>query len=366
MPTASGFGAFAQGVRHSRRRFLATAASAGIAALAAVRGECALARPKPTSASGAPPMALVHDQVCKTHQPDGPDRPESPKRYDAVLGELKRNGSLAAIHSLRPREATDEEILACHGDAYLERITREIESGAQKLSTGDTYVCRRSLKAAHYAAGGACVAVEAVVKGQAKNAFCLTRPPGHHATANRGMGFCVLNNVAIAARFAQRSLGVGKVLIIDWDCHHGNGTQDIFYEDGSVFFFSTHQSPWYPWTGAKEETGRGKGLGTTLNCPLARGSGRKEFFTAFQRMAEAAHRFKPELVLLSAGFDSRHGDPLGRLELADQDYVDLTSFVLDIARDHCQGRVASILEGGYSLTGLASAAAAHIGCLQRA
>ena len=205
-----------------------------------------------------------------------------------------------------------------------------------------------------------------MLSGQVRNAFCLTRPPGHHATHDRGMGFCIFNNAGIAARYAQRTHQVGKVLIIDWDVHHGNGTQDLFYEDESVFYFSTHQSPWYPGTGAATETGHGKGLGTTLNCPLARGAGRKELFAAFeQQLAPAVDRFKPELIIISAGFDARHGDPLGGFELVDQDYVDLTSLVLQMARTHAGGRVLSVLEGGYNLTGLGSAAAAHCGRLQQ-
>jgi len=151
------------------------------------------------------------------------------------------------------------------------------------------------------------------------------------------------------------------VLIVDWDVHHGNGTQEIFYDDPSVFYFSTHQSPWYPWTGKRDETGHGKGLGTTLNCPFSRGAGRKEFMAAFRdKLAPAVSRFKPELIILSAGFDSRHGDPLGRLELTDKDYRDLTGLVLDMARQSANGRVVSILEGGYNLAGLGKAAAAHV------
>ena len=314
-------------------------------------------------ATGDRPTALIYDEVSKCHV-TGINRPECPQRYDALLNSLKKCDYFSALKPFQARAATDGEILACHTSAYLARARREIESGVTKLSTGDTYVCRDSLKAAYYASGAACVGVDAVLSGQAKNAFCLTRPPGHHATADRGMGFCIFNNAGIAARYAQQTYGVGKVLIVDWDVHHGNGTQDIFYEDGSVFYFSTHEAPWYPWTGVKGETGRGKGLGTNLNYPMARGAGRKEFIPAFEELASATERFKPDLVIISAGFDARHGDPLGRFELTDEDYVDLTAFVLEIARDHAGERLVSILEGGYSITGLASAATAHCGRLQ--
>jgi acetoin utilization deacetylase AcuC-like enzyme len=320
---------------------------------------------KPNKDSSAlSPTALVHDEICKTHVA-GAGRPECPQRYEAVLAALKKNASFSAFKIFKARPATDEEILACHRKAYLAKARREIESGATRLSTGDTYVCHESLKAADYAAGAACVAVDAVLKDGTKNAFCLTRPPGHHATQDRGMGFCIFNNAAIAARYAQRKHGIHKLAIVDWDVHHGNGTQDIFYEDGSVFYFSTHEDHWYPWTGTKDETGRGKGRGANLNCPLARGAGRKEFRLAFEKWMSAMNRFKPELILISAGFDARHGDPLGQLELTDEDYIELTAKVLDIAHHHAGGRVVSILEGGYNLTGLASAAAAHCSRLQQ-
>jgi acetoin utilization deacetylase AcuC-like enzyme len=175
------------------------------------------------------------------------------------------------------------------------------------------------------------------------------------------MGFCIYNNIAIAARYAQRKHHVERVLIADWDVHHGNGTQDTFYSDPSVFFFSTHQSPWYPGTGLAQETGAGKGRNTTLNCPFPAGAGRELIVEAFRnQLLPAAEKFRPDLVLISAGFDSREGDPLGRFRLADSDFAELTRIMLDIANRHARGRIISVLEGGYSLNGLASAATAHV------
>jgi acetoin utilization deacetylase AcuC-like enzyme len=214
------------------------------------------------------------------------------------------------------------------------------------------------------AAGTALNAVDAVMEGRARNAFCVVRPPGHHANASRGMGFCLLNNIAIAARYAQRRHGVGRVLIVDWDVHHGNGTQDIFYGDGSVFFFSTHQWPLYPGTGRANERGSGAGAGTTMNCPFPAGSGRREILGAVREsLMPAMREYRPELVLVSAGFDSRVGDLLGRFTLTDDDFAELTEAVMEIADASAGGRVVSLLEGGYSLSGLASASTAHVGAL---
>jgi acetoin utilization deacetylase AcuC-like enzyme len=194
-----------------------------------------------------------------------------------------------------------------------------------------------------------------------RNAFAAVRPPGHHATADAGMGFCVFNNVAIGARYAQRRHGLARVLIVDWDVHHGNGTQAIFYDDPSVFYFSIHQRPHYPGTGRANQTGTGAGQGFTLNCPLAAGSGGREARAAFlDRLVPAMRDFRPELVLVSAGFDARVGDPLGGLVLTDDDFADLTGIAMDIAAEYAGGRLVAALEGGYNLPGLAAAAGAHV------
>lgn len=308
-------------------------------------------------------MIFSTDAKCRKHDA-GPGHPEQPARYDAVLAALEKAGLRAKTREVPGLAVKGEDLLLVHTPAYVDLAEREIRGGAGQLSTGDTSVCADSWDAAMAAAGCGFAAVEAVVKGGEKTAFCLVRPPGHHASAGRGMGFCVVNNVALAARYAQKRLGIGRVLIVDWDVHHGNGTQDIFYADGSVFFFSTHQWPWYPGTGRAEETGEGEGKGTTLNCPLPAFSGRAEIFECFEKkLLPAMETFRPELVLISAGFDSRAGDPLGHFQLTDTDFADLTRMVRGIAAKSAGGRVVSLLEGGYSLTGLASAATAHVTAL---
>jgi acetoin utilization deacetylase AcuC-like enzyme len=245
-------------------------------------------------------------------------------------------------------------------------VERDVRAGRDGLSTGDTDICPRSLEAAVRGAGLCLNAVDLVMKGEADNAFCIVRPPGHHATPDRGMGFCLFNNVAVAARYAQKEYGVDRVAIADWDVHHGNGTQDIFYKDPSVFFFSTHQSPWYPGTGDLEETGTGAGKGTTLNCPFPAGSGREQILGAFRGKFQALmEEYKPGLLLLSAGFDSRRGDPLGHFRLTDEDFAELTNIMRKIADKHAGGRLISVLEGGYDLDGLTKAVGAHAQALNR-
>ena len=303
---------------------------------------------------------LLADPVSKEHC-TGPGHPERPERFDAAAGALA-GLDLTRIES---RAAVEEEVALCHSPKYIRVVQRDVASGFGDLSTGDTAVCTSSMQVALRAAGGVLNAVDAVMAGTVRNAFCIVRPPGHHATPDRGMGFCIFNNVAIAARYAQKRHGLSRVLIADWDVHHGNGTQDIFYGDGSVLFFSTHQYPWYPGTGAAEETGYGEGEGKTINCPFPAGAGREEIVGAFRnRLVPAAEEFKPELALISAGFDSRINDHLGRFLLTDDDFRELTGIMLDIAQRHCGRRLVSVLEGGYSLEGIASASRAHAEALQ--
>jgi acetoin utilization deacetylase AcuC-like enzyme len=283
----------------------------------------------------------------------------------AILERLREERLLDRCLALAPRPITDAELARVHSPSYLRIVAQDVNDGVPVLSTGDTAIKgQASLDAARIAAGGLLEAVDAVCTGRVANAFAVSRPPGHHATPNKGMGFCLFNSVALAARHAQAAHGLERVLIVDWDVHHGNGTQETFYEDGSVLFFDTHQSPLYPGTGAADETGRGAGAGFTINCPFPAGAGRKEIIGAFrERLIPAADLFQPQLVLVSAGFDSRVDDPLGRFTLSDADFTDLTRIVREIADRHAGGRVVSTLEGGYGLDGVAAAAAAHVGAL---
>jgi acetoin utilization deacetylase AcuC-like enzyme len=306
---------------------------------------------------------LAADAKVKEHE-TGPGHPEQPARFSALLDRLESTGLAREMHRIGTRLAEPDELALVHTREYIDLVTREVAQRRSQLSTGDADIGPHSLEAARLAAGSVLSAVDAVFSRAVRNAFCVVRPPGHHASAARGMGFCLFNNVAIAARYAQRFHGIERVLIADWDVHHGNGTQDIFYEDGSVLFFSTHQSPWYPGTGARGETGEGAGEGLTINCPLPAGSGNAEVLGAFRsHLLPAARKFQPDVILLSAGFDSRIGDPLGEFLLTDEDFAELTGMMLDLADQCCNGRLVSVLEGGYSLEGLALAGEAHVRAL---
>jgi len=292
---------------------------------------------------------------------------ENAGRLRTIQEGLEDNGLLPRLQRKEPRQAGTDWVETVHDPEYIETVKKDVAGGARELSTGHTLICRDSFDVALWAVGGVLAGCDEVMEGRSRRVFCAVRPPGHHASANRGMGFCIFNNAAVAARYVQKRYGLRRLLIIDWDIHHGNGTQDIFYRDGSVFYFSTHQWPWYPWTGAAEETGEGDGKGTTLNVPLPAGSGDRELIEAFNgRLRPAMDSFRPEFVLISAGFDSRTGDPLGRFRVTDDGFGKLTEIVMAIAHDHAAGRLVSVLEGGYCLKGLSSAVSAHLRALLEA
>ncbi len=303
---------------------------------------------------------IVADRVSLQHDP-GIGHPERPERFSAIVNRLEASGLYQDLISLPHHAASDDELALVHTREYIELVKYQVEQGFTELTTGDTFLGGDSLGAARIAAGAVISAVEAVFTRSVLNAFCVVRPPGHHASADIGMGFCLFNNVALGARYAQQAFGAERILIADWDVHHGNGTQDIFYQDGSVLFFSTHQSPWYPNTGDKSERGAGPGEDLTINCPFRAYSGRKEIVGAFREvLLPAAENFQPDLVMISAGFDSRVGDPLGQFTLTDEDFSELTMIMTDLASRFCDSRLVSVLEGGYHLEGLARASEAHV------
>ncbi len=285
-------------------------------------------------------------------------------RYTALVRALEDDGETTALPRLTPRPATIPELAYSHGSAYIELVHRRIQDGHRSLGFPDTNVGPGSWDAALHAAGGAMVAVDAVLGGSSQSAFCVLRPPGHHARPNQGMGFCIFNNIALAARHAQIAHGVDRILIVDWDVHHGNGTQEAFYDDPSVLFFSTHQSNWYPYSGSAQETGVGAGEGSTINCPFPAGTDAAPILKAFRaQLVPAAKMFQPELILISAGFDALAGDPLGAFRLHPEDFGELTKLIRDIAEQSADGRIVSLLEGGYDLRGLVSSTLFHIHAL---
>jgi len=327
----------------------------------------ALVVPQGGQAPRSRQTGFVFDEVYRRHLVGDAGHPERPERLTAVLGGLEKAGLLNALARIPARPATDEELALAHDRSYIELVKRELANvqGVAELSTGDTDVTRESLAAARAAAGGVLNAADAVASGRMKNAFCAVRPPGHHATRNRGMGFCIFNNVAIAARYLQKVHNIRRVLIVDFDYHHGNGTQDIFYDDDSVFYFSTHHYGAYPGTGSASETGTGKGAGTTLNVPLPPGASDAQILAAFeQQLVPAARRFKPDFILVSAGFDGMRRDLLGQFDITPAGYAAITRVIVNLADELCQGRIVSVLEGGYRLDGLAESVAAHVKVLR--
>lgn len=301
----------------------------------------------------AAPTSLVMHPDCALHD-TGWGHPEHQGRLPAIVQALYRDtpALLTVMLQEEAEPATVEDLRRVHTEAHVERIRAAVEeaagAGGHIAIEPDTVVSAASWDAAVAAAGCAITATRLVLDGTAETAFAAARPPGHHATPSRAMGFCLFNNVAIAARWAQRSHGIRKILIVDFDIHHGNGTQDVFYDDPDVYYLSLHASPHYPGTGAAEERGAGDGRGTTRNVPLPMGTSATTYRKAFEgALAATLAEFAPELVLVSAGFDILAGDPLGGFGVEPIDIHGLTTTLLDATRASAQGRVVTILEGGY-------------------
>jgi len=307
------------------------------------------------------PTLLVSHPDCIAHDP-GAGHPEAPARLTAVLKALDEPPFRTLLRREAPLGKTSDAARV-HGEAFVEAVLASVPQSGRAALDPDTILSKSSGQAALRAIGAITSAVDAVMAGEATNAFCAVRPPGHHAEPDRVMGFCLFNSIAIGARHAQAAHGLGRVAIVDFDVHHGNGTQAVAERDASLFFASSHQFPLYPGTGAAEETG----LGNVVNAPLAPGTGGPCFRQAFERrILPALDAFAPELVLVSAGFDAHRADPLAGLELEESDFDWVTSRLLEAAQRHARGRLVSILEGGYDLKALAGSAAAHVQALTRA
>jgi len=305
------------------------------------------------------PAFLDHDM--------GPGHPESPNRLRAIMRQLEQSGTMAQLVKIDPRKAEDEWITQVHTPGHVAALNRHAPVNGRVSLDPDTAMSSGSLPAAYLAAGGALAGVDAIMAKEVDHVFCAVRPPGHHAEAGRAMGFCLFNNVAIATRYAQKKYGLSRILIVDWDVHHGNGTQHSFEDDPSVLFFSTHQYPHYPGTGRETERGTGAGEGYTINVPMEAGEGDEEYREVFRHaLVPAADEFKPEFVIISAGFDAHRDDPLAGMGLTEEGYADLTDIVAAIAARHAQGRILSSLEGGYHLTALGLSVDAHLKALLQA
>jgi acetoin utilization deacetylase AcuC-like enzyme len=298
--------------------------------------------------------ALLIDPRYMEHR-NSPGHPECPERIEALL-EVVRNPGRDGIVRVEPRPATPEEILRAHTSEHFERV-KATAGIPHTFFDADTSACASTFEIALLAAGGLLAVVDAILEARADNGFAFVRPPGHHAESARVMGFCFFNNVAVAAEHLRERHGLERILIVDWDVHHGNGTQEIFFENPNVFYVSFHEYPCYPGTGRAEERGAAAGVGRTLNVPLPSGSGDAEFLDAYERLVRpTVFEFDPDFVLISAGFDAHHRDPLASMNMTEEGYSSLTRRLLELARDRCRGRCAAVLEGGYDLAALAESA----------
>ena len=304
--------------------------------------------------------ALVHDPRFRDHD-TGPGHPERPARIDASHAALESQAWFDALQVLAPREADIVAVERIHDLHYIRRAQTACASNAPFIDTADVAISEASCDIALLAAGGALMLGDAVASGAADNGFALLRPPGHHAEQSAAMGFCLFNNVAILARHLQHEHGMDKIAILDWDVHHGNGTQHSFENDPSVLYASLHQYPYYPGTGAASETGIGAGAGTIVNCPMPAGATDTAYERAFmERVIPAFELFRPECIILSAGFDAHRDDPLADVQLSTQMFAWMTERMLELADHFCAGRLVSVLEGGYDLKRLGECVTAHV------
>jgi acetoin utilization deacetylase AcuC-like enzyme len=304
---------------------------------------------------------LITDPRFQRHD-TGPGHPEQPARLRFIDKYLDESGLIDRCTPLPFEPIGDDEVERIHSPSMITTLRQIAEAGGGRADP-DTVVSPESPEIAHLASGACCAAVDAILSGRDPTALCLVRPPGHHATPTHMMGFCLFNNIALAARHAIDRHQLARVLLVDWDVHHGNGTQDVFYADPRVMFLSIHRygNGFYPGTGAHDESGTGPGLGYTRNVPLPFGTPREVYFDAFtQALEQSADKARPELVLISAGFDAHRNDPIGSLGLDTDDFRRLTELVLQIADVHCQGRVVSCLEGGYNLHALGESVDVHL------
>ena len=302
---------------------------------------------------------IIYDDIYLKHD-TGLDHPENSARIINTIEHLRSANCWQKLDIKKPRAATEAEVSAIHSTSQIEQIAEIARSGGGYLDP-DTYVSSDSYEAALNAAGAPLTAIDLIMDKKVDNAFCLVRPPGHHATPEKGMGFCLFNNVAIAAKYIQSRYSLDRIVIIDWDVHHGNGTQDAFYDDPSVMYFSMHRYPFYPGTGAEEETGKDSGSGFTINIPLSYNTEPQEYLKFFEDILEKRIKpFNPQFILISSGFDAYRLDPISGLSLEASDYNKLTKLTQNIAKDCCDGRIVSCLEGGYHLLDLPKCIEEHL------
>ncbi len=307
-----------------------------------------------------PKTGFVYHDIYLEHKTTA-GHPESPQRLVAIVKNLKEKKLYSELFPITPSPVEMQWLKKIHLPEYIERARESCEEEAGYLDSLDVPISSKSYDAALMAAGGVLSAIDAVMEGKIRNAFCAVRPPGHHAVEDKALGFCIFNNIAIGTRYIQEKYGLPKILIVDWDVHHGNGTQAEFYDDPNVLYFSVHRYPFYPGTGSEMEKGIEKGSNYTINVPLPAGSTDQDYLIAFEKkLKPAALSFSPDFVLISAGFDAHKDDPLGGMKVTEEGFVQMTKIVRDIAQKCCESRLVSVLEGGYNLDALAASIEAHI------